>query len=132
MITTRAFIQRCIALGVDNPHAAARRLGVRHSLYRQWHGQRPVSARIERHLEAVEESQPVLPLTPDMARLLRTLPDVPQPRSNWEAGMDWSDVLVDLYDAGLAREGKLTPLGRHVREWLQERENGTDGGTRRR
>jgi hypothetical protein len=125
MVTTRAFVQRLKALGVDNPHAAARRLGVRHSLYRQWHGQRPVSARVERHLEAVEASQPVFPLTPDMVRLLLAWPDWPEPRSNWEGGMDWAGVLVELYDAGLAdMNERLTPLGRHVREWLQGRENG--------
>lgn len=139
MITTRDFVKRCTALGTDNPHAAARRLGLGYiTVYRAWKGQRPVSARIAEYLERVEREQPVKPLTPLMVRvLMETEPfpgmivEAPSPRSNFERSLEWWRVMDALRRAELVEEASddlgqgydiLTPLGARTAAWLRERD----------
>lgn len=123
VVTHREFQRRCKVLGCPNFHAAAHRLQLPpSSVYRNWTGQRKVSERTEQRLLDVEREQPEKPLTPLMARLLLTWPDVPVARSNYEAGIDWLAVADDLADAGLVEPLKRTPLGARTVAWLRERD----------
>lgn len=129
-MTNRDFVKRCRALGCPNFHAAAHRLQLPpSSVYRLWAGERKVSARVQERLEAVEREQPVKPLTPLMAKLLLTWPNVPAARSNFEKGIDWVAVADEAEESGLVRgvafptPPTFTPLGARTAAWLRERDD---------
>jgi hypothetical protein len=107
MITAADFRERLEALGANTPSAAARVLGMDPgAVWRIWHGVRPVSPRTETRLAAAELGI-VRALTLDEARVLEdarkpgdALPR-PEPRSNFDGGIDWDAVYDALHADGI-------------------------------